>query len=104
MSWLLSPAVHCPRCCCRQPCTAHPVTGGACCIPLTCCPFLCWLDSFFVYCSFDEGIQVDDQGWYSVTPEVIAQHHARRAGASRGCSCLPACWASPWAAGAVTAG
>ena len=30
---------------------------------------------------FDEGIQVDDQGWYSVTPEVVARHHAARAGA-----------------------
>lgn len=31
-------------------------------------------------CRFDEGIQIDDQGWYSVTPEVIAKHHAERAG------------------------
>ena len=35
-------------------------------------------------CRFDEGIQIDDQGWYSVTPEVIAKHHAQRAGGRGG--------------------
>lgn len=25
---------------------------------------------------FDDGIQIDDEGWYSVTPEAIAQHTA----------------------------
>lgn len=27
---------------------------------------------------FDEGIRMDDVSWYSVTPETIAKHHARR--------------------------
>lgn len=28
---------------------------------------------------FDEGIQIDEEGWYSVTPEVIAAHIAQEA-------------------------
>lgn len=28
---------------------------------------------------FDEGIQIDEEGWYSVTPEVIAEHIALEA-------------------------
>ena len=39
-----------------------------------------WLQRYSLFSRFDEGIQVDDQGWYSVTPEVIAAHHAERAG------------------------
>ncbi|KAJ2846811.1 Trimethylguanosine synthase [Coemansia erecta] len=27
---------------------------------------------------FDEGIQIDEEGWYSVTPELIANHNAER--------------------------
>jgi trimethylguanosine synthase len=34
---------------------------------------------------FDEGIQLDSEAWYSVTPEQIAAHQARRIAA-----CLPA--------------
>lgn len=28
---------------------------------------------------FDEGIQIDEEGWYSVTPEIIADHIAKEA-------------------------
>lgn len=28
---------------------------------------------------FDEGIQIDEEGWYSVTPEIIAHHIAQEA-------------------------
>ena len=28
---------------------------------------------------FDEGIQIDEEGWYSVTPEIIADHIAQEA-------------------------
>ena len=31
-----------------------------------------------LFSKFDEGIKMDDVAWYSVTPEVIAQHHAER--------------------------
>ncbi len=27
---------------------------------------------------FDEGIRMDNETWHSVTPEIIARHHARR--------------------------
>lgn len=27
---------------------------------------------------FDSGIEMDEEGWFSVTPEAIAKHHASR--------------------------
>ncbi|EFN50699.1 hypothetical protein CHLNCDRAFT_37728 [Chlorella variabilis] len=47
-----------------------------------------WLQRYSLFSRFDEGIQVDDQGWYSVTPEVIAAHHARRAVEALGPDCV----------------
>jgi hypothetical protein len=29
---------------------------------------------------YDRGIQLDDESWYSVTPEALAMHHAERCG------------------------
>ncbi|PSC71206.1 trimethylguanosine synthase [Micractinium conductrix] len=47
-----------------------------------------WLQRYSLFSRFDEGIQVDDQGWYSVTPEVVARHHAARAVEALGPDCV----------------
>jgi trimethylguanosine synthase len=31
---------------------------------------------YFIFSRFDEGIAIDDEGWYSVTPEPIAKFSA----------------------------
>ncbi|KAJ2723013.1 Trimethylguanosine synthase [Coemansia sp. Benny D115] len=37
-----------------------------------------WNKRYMFFWRFDEGIQIDNEGWYSVTPEVIAQDTAQR--------------------------
>mmetsp|Transcript_7108 Transcript_7108/g.20055 ORF Transcript_7108/g.20055 Transcript_7108/m.20055 type:complete len:555 (-) Transcript_7108:55-1719(-) len=37
-----------------------------------------WYQRFSLFSRFREGIQMDEEAWYSVTPEVIAAHQARR--------------------------
>ena len=37
-----------------------------------------WGQRYRLFTRFDEGIQLDDEGWYSVTPEAIAFHLAQR--------------------------
>lgn len=46
-----------------------------------------WLQRYSLFSLYDKGIQIDDEGWYSVTPEVIAWHHASMIvkAANRGC-------------------
>ncbi|KAI8469588.1 MAG: RNA cap guanine-N2 methyltransferase-domain-containing protein, partial [Monoraphidium minutum] len=41
-----------------------------------------WLQRYSLFSRFDDGAQLDVQGWYSVTPEAIARHQAA-AGACR---------------------
>lgn len=36
-----------------------------------------WLQRYSLFSRYDEGIAIDDEGWFSVTPEVIAWHHAK---------------------------
>lgn len=38
-----------------------------------------WAQRKGLFTRFDQGIQLDPEGWYSVTPEVIAEHVADRA-------------------------
>ncbi|KAI9032253.1 RNA cap guanine-N2 methyltransferase-domain-containing protein [Hyaloraphidium curvatum] len=40
-----------------------------------------WLQRYSYFSRFDEGVLLDVEGWYSVTPEVIARHIAQRFGA-----------------------
>ncbi|CAL4059739.1 unnamed protein product, partial [Meganyctiphanes norvegica] len=40
-----------------------------------------WAQRYRLFLKFDQGIQMDEESWYSVTPEMIAAHHAYR------CSC-----------------
>ena len=37
-----------------------------------------WRQRHRLFSRFDQGIQLDDEGWYSVTPEAIATHVAQR--------------------------
>ena len=33
---------------------------------------------YYLFSKYDRGIKIDDEGWYSVTPETIAKHMANR--------------------------
>ncbi|CAG9461759.1 unnamed protein product [Pedinophyceae sp. YPF-701] len=33
---------------------------------------------YWLFSRFDEGCALDEEGWFSVTPEPVAKHHARR--------------------------
>lgn len=35
---------------------------------------------YSLFSRFDLGVELDEESWYSVTPEQVAQHHARRCG------------------------
>ncbi|XP_068643150.1 uncharacterized protein [Aristolochia californica] len=37
-----------------------------------------WCQRYLLFSRFDEGIKMDEEGWFSVTPESIARHHATR--------------------------
>ncbi|KAG5375886.1 hypothetical protein IGI04_040482 [Brassica rapa subsp. trilocularis] len=37
-----------------------------------------WCQRYLLFSRFDEGIKMDEEGWFSVTPEAIAKHHASR--------------------------
>lgn len=37
-----------------------------------------WRNRFFLFSRFSEGIKLDEESWYSVTPESIARHIANR--------------------------
>ncbi|MFS7985725.1 putative noranthrone synthase [Helianthus anomalus] len=37
-----------------------------------------WLQRYSLFSRYDEGIQLDEEGWFSVTPEEIAVRHAQR--------------------------
>ncbi|KAL6504883.1 hypothetical protein OROHE_023641 [Orobanche hederae] len=40
-----------------------------------------WGQRYALFSRYDDGIQMDTEGWFSVTPEPIAKHHAVRCGA-----------------------
>ena len=33
---------------------------------------------YYLFTKYDQGIKIDDEGWYSVTPEAMAKHIAQR--------------------------
>ncbi|KAI3440355.1 Trimethylguanosine synthase [Psidium guajava] len=39
-----------------------------------------WFQRYLLFSRFDEGIKMDEEGWFSVTPQSIAKHHAVRCG------------------------
>ncbi|KAL6062125.1 Trimethylguanosine synthase, variant 2 [Balamuthia mandrillaris] len=40
--------------------------------------YIYWAQRYRLFSRFDQGIQLDKESWYSVTPEVIAVHTAQR--------------------------
>lgn len=39
-----------------------------------------WCQRYLLFSQFDDGIKMDEEGWFSVTPESIARHQASRCG------------------------
>lgn len=39
-----------------------------------------WYQRYLLFSRFDDGVRLDEEGWFSVTPEPIAKHHALRCG------------------------
>ncbi|KAI3767420.1 hypothetical protein L2E82_17525 [Cichorium intybus] len=37
-----------------------------------------WCQRYLLFSKYDEGIKMDQEGWFSATPECIARHHAFR--------------------------
>jgi len=37
-----------------------------------------WEKRFYLFSKFDKGIKIDDESWYSITPEPLAKHIAQR--------------------------
>ncbi|NWY74263.1 TGS1 synthase, partial [Erithacus rubecula] len=47
-----------------------------------------WAQRYRLFSRFDEGIQLDREGWFSVTPEKIAEHIAIRVSQSFNCDII----------------
>ncbi|VAH23688.1 unnamed protein product [Triticum turgidum subsp. durum] len=47
-----------------------------------------WNQRYSLFSLFDSGIKMDEEGWFSVTPEPIAKHHASRVGAGTLIDCF----------------
>ncbi|PWA62081.1 RNA cap guanine-N2 methyltransferase [Artemisia annua] len=39
-----------------------------------------WRQRYLLFSKYDDGIKMDEEGWFSATPECIAKHHAYRCG------------------------
>lgn len=39
-----------------------------------------WRQRYLLFSKYDDGIKMDEEGWFSATPECIAKHHAFRCG------------------------
>lgn len=37
-----------------------------------------WCQRYLLFSKYDDGIKMDEEGWFSATPECIAKHHASR--------------------------
>jgi len=37
-----------------------------------------WQKRYFLFSKFDRGVMIDDESWYSVTPEPMAKHIAKK--------------------------
>lgn len=37
-----------------------------------------WDKRYYLFSKFDRGIKIDDESWYSVTPEPLAKHIASK--------------------------
>ena len=41
-----------------------------------------WRQRYSLFSKYDEGIELDEEGWFSVTPEAVAARHADLCGAA----------------------
>ncbi|KAG4177803.1 hypothetical protein ERO13_A10G000650v2 [Gossypium hirsutum] len=39
-----------------------------------------WFQRYHLFSKYDEGIKMDEEGWFSVTPVEIAMRHAEKCG------------------------
>ncbi|CAL8469420.1 g8961 [Coccomyxa elongata] len=37
-----------------------------------------WMQRYSLWSRYDDGVRMDEEGWFSATPEVVAMHHAER--------------------------
>ncbi len=35
-----------------------------------------WMQRYSLWSRYDDGVRMDEEGWFSATPEVVAMHHA----------------------------
>ncbi len=35
-----------------------------------------WMQRYSLWSRYDDGVLMDEEGWFSATPEVVAMHHA----------------------------
>ncbi|KAK1302008.1 hypothetical protein QJS10_CPB12g01690 [Acorus calamus] len=47
-----------------------------------------WCQRYSLFSRFDDGVKMDEEGWFSVTPESIARHHASRCGSGTVIDCF----------------
>ncbi|PKU69134.1 trimethylguanosine synthase [Dendrobium catenatum] len=47
-----------------------------------------WRQRYSLFSRFDYGIKMDEESWFSVTPELIAKHHAVRCGSGTIIDCF----------------
>ncbi|PKA63776.1 trimethylguanosine synthase [Apostasia shenzhenica] len=62
----------------RRPQLQFKVQGPARCLSNSVMKY--WCQRYSLFSRFDDGIKMDEEGWFSVTPEKIAKHHALRCG------------------------
>ncbi|BDA44841.1 probable trimethylguanosine synthase at C-terminar half [Coccomyxa sp. Obi] len=37
-----------------------------------------WMQRYSLWSKYNDGVRMDEEGWFSATPEVVAMHHAER--------------------------
>lgn len=47
-----------------------------------------WCQRYQLFSRFDRGAILDEEGWFSVTPEILAKHHAARSGTGTVIDCF----------------
>ena len=46
-----------------------------------------WKKRYYLFSKFDRGVRIDDESWYSVTPEPMAKHIANKVVQTYGYPC-----------------
>lgn len=37
-----------------------------------------WKQRYYLFSKYDRGVKIDEESWYSITPETVAKHVASR--------------------------